>query len=161
MNATANDTIEALGITMDAKYIPHDTPAGESPQLRWRVTVRRNGRKFHATDYSAGCAHSPEYKRGGGRVTAAVVAECETGIIYGTRGRPVPPPAVADVLRSLLIDASGTDETFGDWAANYGFDTDSRKAEAAFNACRETAAALRRAFDRDELSTLETALADY
>lgn len=160
------DILNTLGITIDATYIPHETPAGESPQLRWRVSVRRNGREFHSTEYSAGCAHAPEYKKGGGHygrgVTAAVVAECETGIIYGDRlGRPVPPPDVADVVHCLLMDASGTDETFEEWAGNLGFDPDSRKAEAAFKACRETAAALRRAFDREELESLEAAFANY
>lgn len=164
------DILNTLGITIDATYLPHKTPAGESPQLRWRVSVRRNGREFYSTEYSAGCAHSPEYKKGGSatwqshgsRVTAAVVAECETGIRYGDRlGRPVPPPDAADVVHCLLMDASGTDETFEDWAGNLGYDPDSRKAEAAFNACRETAAALRRTFDRDELEALEAAFADY
>jgi hypothetical protein len=155
------DILNMLGITIDATYTPHKTPAGESPQLRWRVSVRRNGREFYSTEYSAGCAHSPEYKKGS-RVTAAVVAECETGIRYGDRlGTPVPPPDAADVVHCLLTDASGTDETFEEWAGNLGYDPDSRKAEGIFKACRDVAAALRRTFDRDELAELETAFADY
>lgn len=159
------DILNTLGITIDATYLPHKTPAGESPQLRWRVSVRRNGREFYSTEYSAGFAHSPEYKRGWGvrgGVTAAVVAECETGIRYGDRlGRPVPPPDAADVVHCLLMDASGTDETFEEWAGNLGYDPDSRKAEGIFKACRETAAALRRTFTHEELESLETAFADY
>lgn len=164
MNTTMTDVLEALGITIDATYVPHKTPSGESPVLRWRISVRRNGRQFHETDYSAGCAHSPEYNRNGGRVTVAVVQECDTGWRAdrpGWYGTPVPPPDVADVMRSLLLDASSTDENFNDWCANYGFDTDSRKAEASFNQCRETAAALRRTFDRDEMASLEDAFSDY
>jgi hypothetical protein len=68
---------------------------------------------------------------------------------------------VADVVSSLLLDASNTDERFEDWARDLGYDPDSRTAERVFNACRETAAALRRAFDRDELAALETAFQDY
>lgn len=155
------DILNTLGITIDATYLPHKTPAGESPQLRWRVSVRRNGREFYSTEYSAGCAHSPEYRQGR-YVTAAVVAECETGIHYGDRlGRPVPPPDAADVVHCLLMDASGTDETFEEWAGNLGYDPDSRKAEGIFKACRDVAAALRRTFTHEELESLETAFADY
>ena len=155
------DILNNLGITIHATFIPHDTPAGESPTLRWRVSVRRNGQEFHAADYSAGCAHAPEYKKSKA-LTAAVKAECETGIVYGSRiGTAVPPPDVADVIHSLLMDASGTDEQFEDWAGNYGFDPDSRTAERIYHACQETAAALRRAFAPDELAELETAFADY
>jgi hypothetical protein len=154
------DILKTLGITIDAAFIQHDTPAGESPTLRWRVSVRRNGREFHATDYSAGCAHAPEYKKAKA-LTAAVKAECETGIVYGTRTIPVPPPAVADVISSLLLDASGTDERFEDWAGNYGFDPDSRTAERMYRDCQETAAALRRTFTADELAEMEAAFADY
>lgn len=156
---TATDTISDLGISIAAEYVPHTTPPKEQPQLRWRISVRRNGREFHATDYSAGCAHAPEYAKSKA-VTAAVVAECETGTVYG-RGLRVPPPDVADVVHCLLMDASGTDERFEDWAANYGYDPDSRKAEAAFNSCRETAAALRRTFTAEELAALELAFQDY
>ena len=49
-----------------------------------------------------------------------------------------------DVLDCLLRDAQGTDEPFESWASDLGYDTDSRKAEAVFHACRETAAKLRR-----------------
>jgi hypothetical protein len=154
------DILNTLGITIDATFIPHDTPAGEAPALRWRISVRRNGREFHATDYSAGCAHAPEYKKAKA-LTAAVKAECETGIRYGSRTVPVPPPPAADVVHSLLMDASGTDDRFEDWAANCGFDPDSRAAERMFNACRDTAAALRRTFTAYELTALETAFVDY
>lgn len=152
--------IDALGITIEASYIPHDTQTGEKPMLRWAISVRRNGREFYSTEYSAGCAHAPEYKKAK-MLTAAVKAECETGIVYGTRMIPVPPPAVAEVVSSLLLDASNADERFEDWADNYGFDQDSRKAERMYRACQETAAALRRAFDRDELAALEKAFQDY
>jgi len=158
---TASDVINELSISMVAKFVPRETPAKESPRLQWRISLRRNGREFHAVDYSAGCAHSPEYKKNGGRVTLPVVLECETGIVYGTVWRPVPAPDVADVVASILLDASNTDERFEDWAANYGYDPDSRTAERMFNACRETAAALRRTFTADELAALEAAFIDY
>lgn len=60
----------------------------------------------------------------------------------------------ADVLDCLLSDASNTDAPFEEWAADYGYDTDSRKAEAIFHACRETAAKLRSWLGAVELERL-------
>lgn len=48
-------------------------------------------------------------------------------------------PELADVLDCLASDASGADNArdFEDWASEYGYDTDSRKAEKIYNACVE------------------------
>jgi hypothetical protein len=43
---------------------------------------------------------------------------------------------LSDVLFSLLMDA--TEETFEDWASEFGFDTDSRKAEKMWKDCVAT-----------------------
>lgn len=61
----------------------------------------------------------------------------------------------ADVLDSLLCDASGTDQPFEDWANDCGYDTDSRKAESIFHACRESAAKLRQWLGAAELERLQ------
>lgn len=48
-------------------------------------------------------------------------------------------PDVDQVLWCLISDAVGPywhRESFEDWASNYGYDTDSRRAEATYNACR-------------------------
>lgn len=44
-------------------------------------------------------------------------------------------PTAHDVLSCLLMDASGYDSArdFEDWASEYGYDTDSRKAEQTYN----------------------------
>jgi hypothetical protein len=43
-------------------------------------------------------------------------------------------PTAEDVMESLLSDAAGFDNarSFEDWAAEYGYDTDSRKAEKIY-----------------------------
>ena len=48
------------------------------------------------------------------------------------------PPVVCDVLECLACDAAGYVNCidFGDWCADHGYDTDSRKAEKIFNAIR-------------------------
>lgn len=44
------------------------------------------------------------------------------------------PPTVHDVLYCLAADVPEDGATFEDWASNYGYDTDSRKAERLFRA---------------------------
>jgi hypothetical protein len=71
-------------------------------------------------------------------------------------------PQDADVFNSLLMDTSDIEgETFEDWAENLGYDTDSRKAEKAFNACKEEFESLQRLFSKSELVDLREIFADY
>lgn len=67
-------------------------------------------------------------------------------------------PKVTSVLDSLASDAQGIDNarSFEEWASEYGYDTDSRKAETTYNACRDIAKRLRKFLGAD----LYTALLD-
>ncbi|MGA9527144.1 MAG: hypothetical protein WBS24_03400 [Terriglobales bacterium] len=53
------------------------------------------------------------------------------------------PPTAATVLDCVLSDAQAGVETFEDFAAEMGYDSDSRKAEATWRACKDTALAVR------------------
>ena len=74
--------------------------------------------------------------------------------------RPVAPTA-ASVLYSLLLDASGADENFYDWCADYGYDTDSRKALATYEACCIIRADVNKFFTATERAELAAILEDY
>lgn len=52
---------------------------------------------------------------------------------YGITGEPKP----EDVLNALAFDSSGVENarSFEYWASEYGYDTDSRKAEKIYNVC--------------------------
>lgn len=56
------------------------------------------------------------------------------------------PPTVEEVLDCVASDASSheSSDSFEDWAAEFGLDTDSRKAERIYEACRKQARDLRR-----------------
>jgi hypothetical protein len=74
---------------------------------------------------------------------------------------PVPPPSLADVLGSLLLDASAIDHpTFESWAGDYGYSEDSRSAEAVYRACLAHALALRSALGDDVLSAMRELAAE-
>ena len=70
-------------------------------------------------------------------------------------------PDIQSVFHAILSDADGTDEPFEDWAENLGFDTDSRKAERAYNQCKATAEALERMFSDISLDDLRELFSDY
>lgn len=50
-------------------------------------------------------------------------------------------PEIEDVLNSLALDSSGIENarSFEDWCGEYGYDTDSRKAEKIFKVCQRQA----------------------
>jgi len=53
-------------------------------------------------------------------------------------------PAAYDTLESLLSEAQCGDNSFEEFCAELGYDTDSRKAEATYKACHKTRQALQR-----------------
>jgi len=62
-------------------------------------------------------------------------------------------PNAEDVLNCLASDSSSVENARGDfeeWASEYGYDTDSRKAEKLFRACKKQAESLKK-FLGDEL----------
>lgn len=89
-------------------------PSKEWPDMQaWRSTLAFEGRTY-ATDFHQGSAHKA-------------------------------PPTAADVLNCLLSDASSVENTgsFEEWCSDFGYNTDSRKAERAYKACEATVAPLR------------------
>lgn len=74
--------------------------------------------------------------------------------------KPVP-PHVADVLYSVIMGSSACDQSFSDWCGEYGYDTDSRKAFATYEACQQNADKLKRIFTRAQIDAIRTTLEDY
>lgn len=70
-------------------------------------------------------------------------------------------PHPADVLQSLILDASVVGQSFASWCSDYGYDTDSRKAFAIYEACQANADKFARVFDGAAREALEVALRDY
>jgi len=65
-------------------------------------------------------------------------------------------PTLAEVLDCLASDASGVDNarSFEDWANEYGYDADSRRAEKTYRICQKQTASLRNLLGRDAYATL-------
>lgn len=74
--------------------------------------------------------------------------------------KPVAPSA-ASVLYSLLLDASAVGQSFESWCSEFGYDSDSRKAYAIYEACQKNADKLNRVIPHAVQSALSEALQDY
>lgn len=70
-------------------------------------------------------------------------------------------PDLQDVFHAVLLDADSADNDFESWADNFGFDPDSRRAYAAWKACKRTAAKLDRLFSGSELEDLRQLFEGY
>lgn len=178
------ETIDALGLTVAAQFVPFsksrnakEAKTASDLSLNWIVTVERNGKPVVTTDYMQGIGHAPASKLSVAALGHAnsvmrfdaQVHEAETGKQYRNEfrfgmgnGRHLDPPTSADVLYSLVSDASAIDHpTFESWAEDYGYDTDSRSGEVIYRACLETALKLRAAIGDAGLEQLREAFHDY
>lgn len=73
-------------------------------------------------------------------------AECGMTTYFSQGSALTEPPTLADVLDCLASDAASVENasSFEEWCAEYGCDTDSRKAERTYNACKKQADDLKR-----------------
>lgn len=170
------EAIVKLGIEYTAEFIPQSKSrnAGEKAlSLNWRVTLKRAGADI-VTDYMQGIGHHPTYqlaqKRGWLPTSLWLDEQYRTSVESGTYrtdpnafygGAKLPAPDLLDVLYSLTMDADAIDYSFDEWCANYGCDTDSRKAEATYNKCLAIAIKLRRMVGDEGLATLRAVFSDY
>lgn len=179
------DCIERLGLSIRAEFVPFSQSRNAKPDakpsersLNWRVTLvrrRDNGdARFSdilTTDYSAGIGHCPSYRQGM-RWTLENAAAIESETEKGRRapayrrsnpigGKPIMPDPV-DVIASLALDSDVLDySAFEQWAPEFGYDPDSRKAESTYRACLEIALRLRNGLGESDLAALRAAAADY
>lgn len=111
------------GITADIEETDHnpwmtqDTPEDERwarEASHWKITLKRGPNKL-VTYFSMGSAN-------------------------------LDPAKMKDLLQSLSMDARGVEDnrTFEEWAREYGYDEDSRKAERSYNLTRKIAASIKK-----------------
>lgn len=104
------------------------------------------------------------------RKQAAYRMTCEDGRLY-TYDRALdryrligkqPAPDLVDVLYCLIMDSEVLERSgFEEWADEYGYDLDSRKAEQTYRLCVEQSLKLRALIGQDGLDTLRDAYQDY
>ncbi len=170
--------ISALPISYSADFIPQSKSrnAGDkNPSINWKVTLTRNPAATLTTDYMQGIGHIPNYQKivpFNSRRTVAVASFEKLASEQGKAGysldgsgmlaKPLPKPELRDVLYSLIMDSDVLNySSFEDWAQNFGYETDSRKAEKIYNACLAIALQLRGALGQPAIDKLQVLFQDY
>jgi hypothetical protein len=149
-------TLTKLGFTLKSRLVQDDFN-GREGDSHWEVTVSRNGQSY-TTKYSMGAAHR-NYLGNPVRLDLLTCRRLTTQQFKQReqlkQSKPNE-PVLADVLYCLVSDAQSVTYASGfeDWAADMGYDDDSRKAEAAYRACQDCYFALRQLCDLDEMSEL-------
>lgn len=149
MNETdikVDEALAAMGVSFSVRYI------GET--VHYRVKIGAYETDFHQGLGLRGPAPKPTDGGPPPRPGTIMHAHLEA------KRKPAAPTA-ASVLYRLLRDASAADQCFADWASEYGYDTDSRKALAIYEACCEIGRALRRVFTAAQRDELRELLQDY
>jgi hypothetical protein len=176
-----HEVAATLKLSVKAEFVPFSRSRNQAePQktLNWKVTLSQNARDIMVTDYSAGIAHCPAYKKPPKHSTGAtdkyvqrlrITAECETGFASKldehnrnhAKGAAILPDE-CDVIYSLVLDSDVLDySNFADWADNLSYDSDSIMAKVIYDNCLSTALTLLNSLGHAALQTLREACQDY
>lgn len=134
--ATDTVTIEQFvadnGISLKATWADRNPHMDSRDMDHWKVVLRRDTDKAVIVNGAVDMTRSD--KR---RVMTTYFSKG-----YGHNGAK---PTATEVLSCLASDAAGLENnnSFEDWCDEYGYDTDSRKAEKTYKACKHIASRLR------------------
>lgn len=154
--------LDSLGVTLSLAVLGYQPEAGKPrdkrwPHFAWRVTLSRNGESY-SSDYRTGTGHTkPMPDTHAARIGVTIQQAKET---WYNSPRNWNVPTSADIAYSLMSDAQSGSDTFEDFCASLGYDTDSRKAFDAYLACQGTLNGMRRLF-REHFDAVQAATEDY
>lgn len=184
-NAKIDVRLAELGLTIAATFVPAShfkDDEWKSKAINFHVNVWIDYGKARRADiysgpyaYGVGCLPGYRHDRATKMLRAPVVeAAIETGKwpqdglkrdpshFGGGKLSTVSAPKLRDVMHSLLMDSSAIDHpSFESWAADFGYDTDSRSAEKTYRACLETGLRLRAVLGDETLAELRELFQDY
>ena len=180
---TPEEVIATLKLSITSVFVPFSVSRNKAEKhlsLNWAVTVCQDGKPFATLDYSAGIGHCPSRNTKSPNAAQlpdsmwlhrAIALECETGFAASrlvVRNGPRPDtknlilPNPIDVFYCLISDSRVLESGgFENWAADLGYDTDSRKSESIYRECLETAVKLNSALGHTGIGMLQRAFEDY
>lgn len=144
--------ITELGISFRSKFVPQSQSRNQGQKelsLNWVCTLLYWGKEVLDVEYVQGIGHHPNYSP---KQTLFVQEEMKLGSEQGKYtppgsswySKPISPPYPDDILCSLLNNYKVLDYScFEEWANEFGYDTDSRKAESVYQACLKQSLLLR------------------
>jgi hypothetical protein len=168
--------VQDAGIDIASTFVPYSASRNAKPgatiedmSLNWKVTFSKDGESFTA-DYSQGIGHCPSYKFTN-RITkeyaTSIKAECETGheAKLSAAGQLTYHAMITlwpdEVIECLIMDSSVLEQpNFERWADDYGYDKDSRKAEAIYTECLKQSQGMQAVFGYELIEELRTLMMD-
>lgn len=149
--------MEDIAISVDGPTVdPTDAEEWKRTAAHWSITLERDRRKFE-TDYWTGSGlvtYEPTRIEPGTHRDHKLRAEGKRIVMnhYGPGRDAIAsprPPTLPGVLYSLQSDVRAGDDSFENFCGDFGYDTDSRKAYATWETCRDTYFELRDFFGGD------------
>lgn len=113
------------------------------------TSVKIDGRPCGADKWSKDATHWAVTLRIGGNGTGKGPETGRMTVLYSMGSAHKGRPGLADVLDCIASDCSGLGCGFEDWAASYGYDPDSRKAEKVYQTIVEQDRQLRAMLGRE------------
>lgn len=186
MNTTTetdrNAELTALGFSLETT-IPAGRVDDGWPCISYNVTLKLKGKTIIEAPYRLGVGHVNVKKAGPDMLTRDWTTD-EQSMLYAWQGQPHAKfkdkqrqaniaaklarrqgvkPALADVVHSLLMDGEAffNAQSFEDWAVEYGYGIDSRKAESIYRLCDATGRKLAASVPTDVLAKAREILQDY
>lgn len=173
--AAVNTLLASLNVQYTATFVPFSQSRNakeERKSLNWKISLYVNKHANFTTDYMQGVGHIPGYDKQKNKHDRQTLEDfaVEKGKTYRamtsygmpTGVKPLPLPEAADVLYCLVMDASAMDyASFEDWAREYGYTEDSRKAERTYKTCIDHGLALTRLIGFANIDKLRTLFQDY
>ncbi len=151
-------------LSLKTKFVPFSlSRSAEEKQksLNWKVTIVSPNGQF-TCDYMKGIGHLPypntsfmklnSYQSSS--LNEAINSAVETGVArkisivgkdlkVGIGNAEFPTPTMKEVLESLCLDSDVKNYlSFESWAKEFGYDTDSKKAEKIYTSCQKAAEGL-------------------
>ncbi len=169
--------IASLGLVYNAQFVPQSASRNKDEKhksLNWIITLSNHAGHF-TTDYMQGIGHVPKMPKGlkslapyereklaqQAAETGKYVVSYHANIDYA-KTKALPAPLLRDVLYCLISDASVLDYSgFDDWAAEFGYETDSRKAETTYRECLAIALKLKAILGDKAITDLRGLFNDY
>jgi hypothetical protein len=143
---------------------------GERDMLHWRFTFTNARNRSETFDYftGSGCVPWQDVRKisrnrfsyqelqiidaGWARYKYNASDLCALAVKIATLLKWQPDPV--EVLNCIARDGDALQSTFEDWASDFGYDADSRKAEKIYRACQDNALRLRRLVSGADFETL-------
>lgn len=137
-----------IGVEHNCAYV-RETKRDAWKCDKWEFSFK-TGRADEEFDYFTGLGHRSPMPR----INTLMYERMEK------MGKPVE-PHVTGVLHSLLLDSIASEQSFGSWCSEFGYNEDSRKDLALYEVCQQNADKLNKLFKREQREHLQELLQDY